>query len=687
MSDLEARIRAITQTIEGRDPKLGAEMKKVRETRTPRVAEAMPMGEAPVGVITPPGAMVAETIVLRTGRPVLTVARDEPLLEFSDAESEVWRERLTPAKRNIVAAVRAVGRIELANNADFDWVGTGWLVSDDIIVTNRHVAREFGERGGDGFTFRMGTRDRRQTAAVDFLEEFGRADELVFPVESILWIEDAAGPDMAFLRLTRTAASQLAVPIPLAKAEPAEDRYVAVIGYPARDPRIPERVLMESIFGKIYEKKRLAPGSVMDVSGGMLRHDCSTLGGNSGSVVFDYERGEAVGLHFSGRFLEANYAVLAANVAERLERIRAGAPDRPSRPHANGSNGSGGAATTTKSGSRTASLTVPVRITVEIGESGDATIASASAGVAGAPKANGSVAPATDFDDDFVVTEAKPADYKNRKGYDPDFLGGGAKAPMPEVTTNADDILTFDVEGSEESVLKYEHFSVVMNRRRRLCFYSAVNIDGKTSKPSVRSGWRFDPRIPSEAQIKSECYGDYPKFARGHMTRREDPVWGPKTVAQRGNTDSMHVTNAVPQMQPFNAGVWLELENYALLNAREDDQRICVFTGPYLKTNDPEYYGVRVPRSFWKVIVFIHDETNKLCATGYTMSQEDFLTDEEFVYSQFVNGEHETTQVSLRSIEQKAGVSFGKLTDLDPFGKDEEALVRPLRSVEQIRFV
>ncbi|HBL29119.1 MAG TPA: hypothetical protein DD490_19985, partial [Acidobacteria bacterium] len=39
------------------------------------------------------GVVVPETIVLRTGRPVLAVFRDEARLDFDDVESEVWRGR------------------------------------------------------------------------------------------------------------------------------------------------------------------------------------------------------------------------------------------------------------------------------------------------------------------------------------------------------------------------------------------------------------------------------------------------------------------------------------------------------------------------------------------------------------------------------------------------------------------
>jgi endonuclease G len=200
-----------------------------------------------------------------------------------------------------------------------------------------------------------------------------------------------------------------------------------------------------------------------------------------------------------------------------------------------------------------------------------------------------------------------------------------------------------------------------------------------------RGGWRLDPRIPDTAQIMKECYGNAPKFSRGHMTRREDPIWGTQEEASLGNSDSMHVTNTVPQMQNMNAGIWLALENYALQNARKDDQRISVFTGPVFKPSDPERFGVTIPISFWKVIAFIHDDTGKLCATGYTISQEEFLQEEEFVF-----GKHKTAQVSIRSIEKNTGLSFGQLGALDPFETATEALagpVAPLQALTEIRFV
>ena len=58
-----------------------------------------------------------------------------------------------------------------------------------------------------------------------------------------------------------------------------------------------------------------------------------------------------------------------------------------------------------------------------------------------------------------------------------------------------------------------------------------------------------------------------------------------------------------------------------------------------------------------------------MCATGYTMSQPDVLSEEEFV-----SGAHETAQRSISSTDLRAGLSFGSLAELDPFGEPEGSL-------------
>jgi endonuclease G len=688
------RVRAAVEAIENRDETLGKELKDTRAKRAAR-EEAESVAGVELESMTE-GPQVAEsdlmleTIVLRTGRPVLAIQRNETQLVFQDADSEVWRDRLKQAKEKLTAGIRAVGRIELENNPRFDWVGTGWLVAPDIVVTNRHVAMEFGRQGNQGFVFRPGADGRFMNASIDFLEELGREESLTFQLSKILHIESEDGPDLAFLRVK---GKDLASHISLSTVPIRDKQQVAVIGYPARDSRIPDVQLMDRIFGDVYNKKRLAPGQLIGNASGNVRHDCSTLGGNSGSVVLDLETGQAVAAHFAGRFLEANFGVPAAMIADRLHRIERGESPESSRtsvtstastqsrvPPASGATAisgatvvSGVAASVSASGDAKTWI-IPLRITVDIGT--PASIEPSAAQL----RTSVTTTPAQEEDEDLVIVEAVPEDYRGRKGYVRTFLGNNFAVDLPSVVRNASQVLNFELDGKQETELRYEHFSVVMNSVRRMCFFSAVNINGKESRKAPRSGWRFDPRIDNKLQIMKECYGNAPKFSRGHMTRREDPIWGSESSATLGNDDSMHVTNVVPQMQSFNAGIWLGLEDYALDHARQDDMKISVFTGPILRSNDPVRHGVKIPRSFWKVIAFKHDQTGELCATGYSLSQEDFLREEEFVF-----GQHKTTQRALSWIEQQAGVSFGSLTALDRFG-EEEGVEAPLTDFSQIRF-
>ncbi|MDA8563904.1 DNA/RNA non-specific endonuclease [Mariniblastus sp.] len=318
-------------------------------------------------------------------------------------------------------------------------------------------------------------------------------------------------------------------------------------------------------------------------------------------------------------------------------------------------------------------ITIPIQIRVRIGEIQVMSL-SASDG-----DTKPTAADESEDDDLLFLEEASAEDFLDREGFDTEFLGSGFNVPRPVLTTNESDILEFDFDGEVRQYLDYQHFSVLMSESRRMCRLSACNIDGESSRKKKRKGWRFDPRIPKSAQIMKECYGREPKFSRGHMTRRLDPVWGSNSAALTGNTDSMHVTNAVPQIQPFNGGVWLALEDYALDHTREDEMRVSVVTGPFLHDDDPVRFGVKIPKTFWKIIAFIHDDTGELSATGYTMSQASFIGENEFVF-----GQHENHQRPINEIEARAGISFGGLADIDPLRDLEESKSDLLATPEQI---
>ena len=243
-----------------------------------------------------------EAIILLAGRPAILI-QDGDFLE----PPKLWAD-LKTVRDKIKDVISRVGRIEVSQNPNFEWLGTGWLAGKDIVITNRHVAAEFSRRQDDGtWTFRapMG-------ASLNLHAELGSETALTFTVKAIVGIHE--DHDMAVLQVEQVSgADALPDPLPVAKETPAslKGRKVYVIGYPAWDGRRNDPEPMKRIFAEIYNVKRLQPG---EISGDALAsfeffHDCSTLGGNSGSPVLDLETHRVLGLHFGGRFLEKNHAV------------------------------------------------------------------------------------------------------------------------------------------------------------------------------------------------------------------------------------------------------------------------------------------------------------------------------------------------------------------------------------------
>ncbi len=281
-----------------------------------------------------------------------------------------------------------------------------------------------------------------------------------------------------------------------------------------------------------------------------------------------------------------------------------------------------------------------------------------------------------------VKTLRNVAEYDDRTGYDPAFLGASARVTLPKLSAaQRKDAASVSGGGVE---LKYNHFSVIQSKKRRMCFYSACNIDGaKSGKVAKRSNtWRYDPRVATKYQLIDECYGDAQDglFSRGHMTRREDPVWG--ADKKTSEEDTFHVTNAVPQMQAHNSPVWLSLEDHVLRNADKDNQRVSVITGPVLSRQDPVLYGVKVPVRMWKIVAFLRPNSKRLSSVAYLDSQAEFLPDSG--RPTFVWGEFKGMQVPLKRIEQLTGLRFGALTRADVLSGADASFLFVVRDVKDM---
>ena len=241
-----------------------------------------------------PLELAALELMVRLLRPSLLTVKGvfEPLAAENQYAAEL-RAHWETFRTSLGALVFSVGRIDMLDGVP---VGTGFLVAPDRIVTNSHVldALSFG-------TFEL----ERGQGQISFRQEWSDQDE-EGPVNITRVIGSDATLDVALLEID--ALPQARPAFVFDAADGAAGDLVAVLGYPARDTAR-NRQFTDALFQSAYNVKRGAPGEIIKTLSSVAFHDCSTLGGNSGSPVVSLRTGKVVGVHRSGRFMFRNEAV------------------------------------------------------------------------------------------------------------------------------------------------------------------------------------------------------------------------------------------------------------------------------------------------------------------------------------------------------------------------------------------
>ena len=216
-------------------------------------------------------------------------------------------------------------------------------------------------------------------------------------------------------------------------------------------------------------------------------------------------------------------------------------------------------------------------------------------------------------------SKKKPNANATNKGFAQNFLSYSIELPELGATNQQD---AFIKNGSE--VVNYTHFSLALNKVRRFAFWVAWNIDGGDIKKVSRKNIPFtiDPAIPKGFQVGEEVYAGN-RLDRGHIARRADLLWGSLSEAKKANKDSFLFTNIAPQMDDFNqsgkGGLWGRLEDAVFEDTDVENLKVSLLGGPVFHEDDREFRGVKLPKEFWKVIVFVED--GKLKAKAFLLTQ------------------------------------------------------------------
>jgi hypothetical protein len=274
-----------------------------------------------------------ETIVSEQ-RPVFFASSDAggaPAIDLVDAtvrgeEARFLADELGRRQAVLSPLLNRVGRIDVDGLTGASFVGTGWIIDDGIVVTNRHVAEVIASRSASGYSFHLGA--GRVPMSLHFSTGYLKTDrspEISIPVASVLYIEPTGSDvDIAFLKLSVTAGAGTLSALPICVGAIGDATPLCVLGYPAKaSPRlIPDQQLMFDLYRDAYDVKRVAPGYLAYQQADLVAHDCTTLGGNSGSALVVMETGEVAGLHFAGIYRTENHAVPASILRDYRERRR-----------------------------------------------------------------------------------------------------------------------------------------------------------------------------------------------------------------------------------------------------------------------------------------------------------------------------------------------------------------------------
>jgi endonuclease G, mitochondrial len=529
-----------------------------------------------------------------------------------------------------VIASRAVGRVNVGDaSGHVVAYGTGSLVAPRVLLTNHHVLPDA---------------DTARTSAIELDFEDGPDGQPRqshrFPLApGALFFADE-GLDFAIVAVDPGPGAGDALapygynPIVEAVGKAIVGEFVTIVQHPRG------------------ERKQVAlrENKIVDVLDDFLHYEADTEPGSSGSLVFN-DQWETVALHHAGVPDPArqatggfiNEGIRISRVLARLGELTGGDPGNP--------------------------LLGPV---LKPGSDRPVEVAAV---------------PSTS--EALEKVEIDP-DYANRKGYDADFLGSGKHSvPLPDLSPTLLSKAATRTDGGTgpSHILPYHHFSLAMNKERRLAFFTAVNIDGALAERPKREDdqWSLDPRIASDEQIGEPLYKDAKHLDRGHLVRRLDPAWGDSpAVIKTAIDDTFHFTNCSPQHEKFNrnATFWAGLEEYVLEHADNEKFKVNVFSGPVLSDDDEVFDGVKLPKQFWKVVVMAKSP-GLLSATAYLLSQASLIEGMEEVAVEFSYGAFRTYQVQVAEIERLTGLSFGSLPDFDPLGARETTGVTPREVVHE----
>jgi len=613
----------------------------------------------------------------------------------------------------ILDAKRKTGRIVIKDGGKESGYATGFMVSENLLLTNWHVFREMKDVAD---------------SEVQFFYEYDLngtpTQPIAFRLNTTVFYHSCEELDYCFVGVEQTDLTQthslsaigyIFLDPAMGKLGNINEEALNIIHHPGGDFKqlsIRENLLVQKLPKTIWYKTDTAQGSsgspvfndqwqvVALHHMGIPKRDGDAFVDREGKLFYADEDGQVD----SSRIIwEANEGI---RISAILEDLFSSLPDsgiiRELRNEPKPMSGailnrlsSDTIKNDTPMNSDNINISLPASL---LDANGTITVSISNQTAAQAPKSlpekpEPAAIPVSEEPDELKKIEEE-TDYSLCKGYQPGFLGTSVAIPKPkkELKKYISTMLN-----STSNVVHYHHYSLLFHSVRMMPAISVINVDGDPAKRRDNSPrkdtWIKDKRLDPDIQLGDNFYKNS-GFDRGHMSRREDANWGntPEDALLHANLTCVY-TNACPQVAGINQssrkGLWGKLEQVVLENGAQKEKgkwgKISVFNGPIFEDDDPVFRGVQVPLSFFKVILWL-DDNSKLKATAFRLSQEKLVGDIDFQEAINIdqNREFREYQLSIKKLEEMTGLDLSHISDHDTFtGHHDDA--HELTTIEALR--
>ena len=250
-------------------------------------------------------------------------------------------------------------------------------------------------------------------------------------------------------------------------------------------------------------------------------------------------------------------------------------------------------------------------------------------------------------DDNGGGSSEKPSKTKNANA-NPTTRKEYARLEMPRIK-GTDDNLVLVHSTSEYGVNFIVEWDCIKKSQRWTCYtIDGANYVKNVSRYYGDPQYPFDPDIPSSACFKDDPYWNS-GYDHGHICPSYD-----RLNSREANIQTFYLSNMQPQRNKFNAGLWLQMENFVsnyFKNNRKTIDTLYVCKGGTIDNPDQiltkTTKGLIVPKYFFMAILCRNSQGYKAMGFWVEHINEDRSGDS---LSQYV--------VSIDELERLTGIDF-----------------------------